>query len=74
MERVMGIEPTYPAWKAGVLPMNYTRTCDFVSIANLRGFVNVFFHFLVFFLKNFLNRQFYLRFLQNGLSNKALAA
>jgi hypothetical protein len=33
---VMGIEPTYPAWKAGVLPLNYTRisrgdrirTCD----------------------------------------------
>ena len=25
VERVMGIEPTYPAWKAGVLPMNYTR-------------------------------------------------
>ena len=25
-ERVMGIEPTYPAWKAGVLPLNYTRT------------------------------------------------
>ena len=24
-ERVMGIEPTYPAWKAGVLPLNYTR-------------------------------------------------
>ena len=33
----MGIEPTYPAWKAGVLPLNYTRmtyrgdrirTCD----------------------------------------------
>ena len=23
-EQVMGIEPTYPAWKAGVLPMNYT--------------------------------------------------
>ena len=22
----MGIEPTYPAWKAGVLPLNYTRT------------------------------------------------
>ena len=34
VERVMGIEPTYPAWKAGVLPMNYTRTCDFKSIAN----------------------------------------
>ncbi len=29
MERVMGIEPTQPAWKAGVLPLNYTRiTCD----------------------------------------------
>jgi hypothetical protein len=32
----MGIEPTLPAWKAGVLPLNYTRnsrddtirTCD----------------------------------------------
>ena len=23
----MGIEPTYPAWKAGVLPLNYTRIC-----------------------------------------------
>ena len=21
----MGIEPTWPAWKAGVLPLNYTR-------------------------------------------------
>ena len=27
-KRVMGIEPTYPAWKAGVLPLNYTRICD----------------------------------------------
>ena len=26
IERVMGIEPTSPAWKAGVLPLNYTRT------------------------------------------------
>ena len=25
LERVMGIEPTRPAWKAGVLPLNYTR-------------------------------------------------
>jgi hypothetical protein len=23
-KQVMGIEPTYPAWKAGVLPLNYT--------------------------------------------------
>ena len=25
MERVMGIEPTWPAWKAGALPLSYTR-------------------------------------------------
>ena len=25
MERIMGIEPTCPAWEAGVLPLNYTR-------------------------------------------------
>ena len=37
MERVVGIEPTFPAWKAGVLPIYDTRingrgdrsrTCD----------------------------------------------
>ena len=26
LERVMGIEPTRPAWKAGVLPLNYICT------------------------------------------------
>ena len=25
MERVMGIEPTYSAWKAAALPLSYTR-------------------------------------------------
>ena len=25
LKRVMGIEPTYLAWKASVLPLNYTR-------------------------------------------------
>ena len=25
LERVMGIEPTYSAWKADILPLNYTR-------------------------------------------------
>jgi hypothetical protein len=25
VERVMGIEPTYAAWEATVLPLNYTR-------------------------------------------------
>ena len=31
-KRVMGIEPTYPAWKAGVLPLNYTRVIKFCSL------------------------------------------
>ena len=31
MERVMGIEPTWPAWKAGALPLSYTR---FNGLAN----------------------------------------
>ena len=25
LERVTGIEPAYPAWKAGALPLSYTR-------------------------------------------------
>ena len=25
LERVMGIEPTFEAWEAPVLPLNYTR-------------------------------------------------
>ncbi len=28
MERVMGIGPTWPAWKAGALPLSYTRVID----------------------------------------------
>ena len=28
----MGIEPTYPAWKAGVLPLNYTRVSNTINI------------------------------------------
>jgi hypothetical protein len=27
MERVKGIEPSYAAWEAAVLPLNYTRVC-----------------------------------------------
>ncbi len=29
LERVMGIGPTRPAWKAGILPLNYTRKSCF---------------------------------------------
>jgi hypothetical protein len=28
MERVKGIEPSYEAWEAAVLPLNYTRVPD----------------------------------------------
>ena len=28
MERMMGIEPTLPAWEAEVLPMNYIRIVE----------------------------------------------
>ena len=31
-KRVMGIEPTYPAWKAGVLPLNYTRSYEIINL------------------------------------------
>ena len=27
MERVKGIEPSYAAWEAAVLPLNYSRGC-----------------------------------------------
>ena len=27
-ERVKGIEPSQPAWKAGALPLSYTRVAD----------------------------------------------
>jgi hypothetical protein len=31
MERVKGIEPSYAAWEAAVLPLNYTRAGDILS-------------------------------------------
>ena len=38
-KRVMGIEPTYPAWKAGVLPLNYTRMgFPFLKEVGVTGF------------------------------------
>ena len=36
LERVMGIEPTRPAWKAGILPLNYTRMDGVSSHISLR--------------------------------------
>jgi hypothetical protein len=31
LERVTGIEPAWPAWKAGALPLSYTRVRRFVA-------------------------------------------
>ena len=31
LERVKGIEPSFLAWEADVLPLNYTRINDFVQ-------------------------------------------
>ena len=45
----MGIEPTYPAWKAGVLPLNYTRTAKAFQPKDdttERPFLSIFFLFL----------------------------
>ena len=36
-KRVMGIEPTYPAWKAGVLPLNYTRMINYEIVMPRTG-------------------------------------
>ena len=36
LEQVMGIEPTRPAWKAGVLPLNYT--CIFLPPVSSRNY------------------------------------
>ena len=33
LERAMGIEPTTSAWKAEVLPLNYTRKKNLVGVA-----------------------------------------
>ncbi len=40
LERVMGVEPTQPAWKAGILPLNYTRGATKCILASFRCFVN----------------------------------
>ena len=49
----MGIEPTRPAWKAGILPLNYTRMLlaeCFIMIPHHPPFVKSFFKvFLSFF-------------------------
>jgi hypothetical protein len=37
LERVKGIEPSYEAWEASVLPLNYTRDAFIVSAVKTRN-------------------------------------
>ena len=41
MERVMGIEPTSSAWKAEVLPLNYTRPSIIFLVSSFRSRTNI---------------------------------
>ena len=59
MERVMGIEPTQSAWKAEILPLNYTRSyqSDCSIITTEAWFVNTFFEknivfYIIFIVQN----------------------
>ena len=50
----MGIEPTRSAWKAEILPLNYTRLSilnpnDLAIIAKENTFVNTFLNFFYYF-------------------------
>ena len=73
VERVMGIGPTRPAWKAGILPLNYTRIrCTsplyrqrLYIIALLKRIVK---YFSPFFAKIF--KKFNLYFLQQKINKK----
>ena len=55
VERVMGIEPTQSAWKAEILPLNYTRSyeIDYDIIATIMAFVNRFFEKIIKISENF---------------------
>ena len=54
----MGIEPTRPAWKAGILPLNYTRIENVLIerlymithfLSFVKGFCDIFFKTFHFF-------------------------
>ncbi len=37
LERETGIEPAYPAWKAGALPLSYSRPTQHLQYTSLHG-------------------------------------
>ena len=49
MERVTGIEPAYSAWKADVLPLNYTRLRQENWISVLSGIPTILSRMIVSF-------------------------
>ena len=58
VERVMGIGPTRPAWKAGILPLNYTRIHRTSPSHRQRLYIIAFIrlivkHFFMLFTKKF---------------------
>ena len=68
VERVMGIGPTRPAWKAGILPLNYTRInrVGFVSTTPVYNTTNQINCQIIFkcFCKKFLFFYFFLFFVR----------
>jgi len=57
MERVEGIEPSWPAWKAGTLPLSYTRLRYFINLHKYLRLVNQFFSHFTFFNEVFMLRK-----------------
>ncbi len=55
VEQVMGIEPTYPAWKAGVLPLNYT--CIFICPGGFRSTQGQMLHYFLFLVNKFITQK-----------------
>ena len=73
VERVMGIGPTRPAWKAGILPLNYTRIRRASPLYRQRLYIialikRIVKYFSLFFA-NFL-KKFNLYFLQHKINKK----
>ena len=39
LERVKGIEPSQPAWKAGALPLSYTRIMRIIMVKQILSII-----------------------------------
>ena len=61
MERVMGIGPTQPAWKAGTLPLSYTRSLlnDITILFCCQLLIFIFYNFLHFIFISFHHKKIF---------------